>query len=422
MLGGKKQPVTGHDPTLLGVAAELGLRFPESSEAWWQQIREEVPDLLRTKFRSQRRRRDAGRLGDGPFYRLLADPVLARPMLEGRLGYYNAVLPALADVVARLPHGRICDLGCFGGILTFCLARLFPDAQVVGVDRLGAWVTRSREFLDRLQLPNVTFVHCDFRAFVPKEQFDILVSISALPTAQLPAVLAECPRSHRRGRQVADMANQQARGIRHMASCLSTLPYLLKPQGRLIVHERACDPGQGLLFLFLACQARFAVTNSIPVSWTTAAEQGGPWRAPLVTLERRSNPVEYDEEQLLPLFLDPPARMPSGGLPPFSCEPVFGSEAEGMYANLPNPRTTVRCEQHDPNGQWWEIEFGTAGNAVNYRYICNVADYRELRLCDLPALRKLIDESLKYLAGLGYSFSVRPDPEKLKDLLAAVFN
>jgi SAM-dependent methyltransferase len=409
------------DPMLAGVAADLGLRFPQNSRVWQHWLRTEVPAALAKQVRRFRKLRDAGRITDGTFYRLIADSALANVMLEGRLGYYNSVLPGVIEAIAQVPHRRILDVGSFGGIVCFCLGRRFPESQIVGVERLGAWVKRAREFQTKLALGNVQFVHNDFRSFVPRDQFDVVVSVNALPITALPPVPAESARSHHRGRLVPDMAATASHGIRQMASCFAAFSWLATSGATVIVHERAGGPSTGLLLFFLAGQARLAVTGSTLVRWTTAAEGDGPSKAPLVTLQLRPDPVSYDEEKLLPLFLDTSTDVPCSEPPPGDVLVLFAGEAEATYAGLPAPRTTVQCEQHDPDNTSWHIEFGAAAGMFHYLYVCNVWGHRELRLADLPTMRRVIDESVRFLAELPPAYTVHPAPHQLRDSLVKTF-
>ena len=83
-------------------------------------------------------------------------------------------------MLAALPPTprRVLDLACGTGILTFAIARAYPDCQVVGVDI-------SRGYLDvaeakATQSDRVTFVHQSAEAFVSDPPFDA-VTASYLP-------------------------------------------------------------------------------------------------------------------------------------------------------------------------------------------------------------------------------------------------
>src|SRR5262249_7147906 len=65
----------------------------------------------------------------------------------------------------RIPS-KVLDLGCDNGVLTCFYGSLWPEAQVVGVERGAASVTAARELAGRLGLGNVSFEQADARSYL----------------------------------------------------------------------------------------------------------------------------------------------------------------------------------------------------------------------------------------------------------------
>ena len=100
-------------------------------------LRKRLGDELFAEFLEYRVRFNAAPgadLSEG-FYRLVgASAEMTRVMLEGRLGYYDAALPIVAEALAAVPHATVLDLGCHAGLVPIYLGARFPKARVVGVE------------------------------------------------------------------------------------------------------------------------------------------------------------------------------------------------------------------------------------------------------------------------------------------------
>jgi release factor glutamine methyltransferase len=81
-------------------------------------------------------------------------------------------LSAFQDKSAKL---RICDLGTGSGCLAISLAKLYPNATVLAVDKSTAALEVAQENAQTLSTPNITFVCSDWFAALPEEQFDLIV-------------------------------------------------------------------------------------------------------------------------------------------------------------------------------------------------------------------------------------------------------
>lgn len=103
-------------------------------------------------------------------------------------------LPAIPELHARLarPGARIADIGCGEGWSTIALARLYPDAEVVGHDLDAASIEAARRNADGANV-KPRFVLGDAAEFADAQGYDLVLVLEALhdmarPTAALRAL------------------------------------------------------------------------------------------------------------------------------------------------------------------------------------------------------------------------------------------
>ncbi|RXJ04599.1 class I SAM-dependent methyltransferase [Anaerobacillus alkaliphilus] len=75
---------------------------------------------------------------------------------------------------------RILDIGCDNGILTCFYAFLYPEAEVVGIDKTKDGIRIASELATRLGLTNITFQQMDYRnirRLYPSDSFDMITSV-----------------------------------------------------------------------------------------------------------------------------------------------------------------------------------------------------------------------------------------------------
>jgi SAM-dependent methyltransferase len=81
---------------------------------------------------------------------------------------------------AKFPKPRsLLDVGCDNGILTCFYATVYPEAEVVGVDRCEQGIRCARELGVRLNLANVRFEVRNLQSLkgvFPEQSFDLIVS------------------------------------------------------------------------------------------------------------------------------------------------------------------------------------------------------------------------------------------------------
>jgi len=135
------------------------------------------------------------------FARLTTRAVVARPVLwrvfrfplrkqfdamasswEGRRGP-EALVP-LGAALERLerPPARVLDLGTGTGKGARVVAKLFPDAEVVGVDLSGPMIEEARRLLPSELAGRVRFEVADGAALpFPDDSFDLVLLLNAIP-------------------------------------------------------------------------------------------------------------------------------------------------------------------------------------------------------------------------------------------------
>jgi len=85
-------------------------------------------------------------------------------------------------ILSKIPPSsrKILDLACGTGILTFAIAKKFPNARIVGVDLTKGYLDIARKKAEANRAADVTFIHSSAEAFVSDEPFDACVT-SYLP-------------------------------------------------------------------------------------------------------------------------------------------------------------------------------------------------------------------------------------------------
>ncbi len=92
--------------------------------------------------------------------------------------FYLAYCKWVSD--APFQPKRILDVGCDNGILTCFYAFLYPEAQVVGIDRTKEGIRCARELAKTLGLTNISFRQLDYREvdqYFNSHSFDMITSV-----------------------------------------------------------------------------------------------------------------------------------------------------------------------------------------------------------------------------------------------------
>jgi hypothetical protein len=415
------------DPDLAALAAKPGLLYPASSVEWEESLRTRLKQEVYADFLEARVAWGA----QGPalppdFYQLVgSDPDLNAVMLEGRLGYYDAVLPAVAEAVARVPHDTILEMASYGGLGSLYLGRRFPGSQVVAIDRCAGLVERSRELLAKVGLGNVTFVHGDYNRDDPGGPFDVVVSLQSMPIYLLPWLPAESPESYRRGDALNVVATDPVLPSRRVAQAFASVRRLARVGGHAVLHERLPEVSRALLFVLLACKAGLRIDEMRPVVWESPTEPlGGPRSSPLMVAECLDRTVVFEESPVIAFYLPRPTRL-APLAPPAGANTALvlsGPEAQAHFEALPAERRNLCVKSAMQDGRQVHVHLGVAGRLA-YAYSCSSHDFREMKVADAGLARSLfgsVVESLQRLSQSGQASAIDPTPAGLPELLNAL--
>ena len=104
-----------------------------------------------------------------------SDPELSRAISEA---YDDDIIRKSCNYIDAHKHyfGKtILEVGCDCGIISCFLAKTFPDATIVSIDRCVAAIENAREFAKKQGIENVTFINCDLKDI--EKTFDTVFSM-----------------------------------------------------------------------------------------------------------------------------------------------------------------------------------------------------------------------------------------------------
>lgn len=114
------------------------------------------------------------------------------------LGFDRLWKKKIIDKIPRRPR-RILDQASGTGILTFEIARRFPDCEVIGVELRDEYLSIAKEKARALRLRNVRFILGRAEDVVPDGAFDCITSSYLAKYADLGILLAQAGRMLRPG-------------------------------------------------------------------------------------------------------------------------------------------------------------------------------------------------------------------------------
>ena len=105
------------------------------------------------------------------------------------------------EILSRLPKQaeRILDLACGTGILTFQLARLYPNAHITGVDITEDYLNVARQTIVKLRAENVYLIRSRAEDLKLNTEFDCIVSSYLARYADLEVLTQNCAEMLRSG-------------------------------------------------------------------------------------------------------------------------------------------------------------------------------------------------------------------------------
>lgn len=387
-----------HDPDLAQLADRLDLQVPANPEEWHRQARLRLGNERYEEFEERRAILRQDPSSEEEFYHFLgANPLAARAVLEGRLGYYDAILPELAAGLQSHPAAQVLDLGAYYGIVAFYLAKRFPALKVIGIERCAGAVREARIFQRQLHISNVEFLSGDYATFELPERFEVVVSLQSMPTYLLPWLPSESPEGFARGKNLQAVSWDVTSPAQRVAQRLTAVRRAAATCGRVILHERMHSASRASLFVFLAARAGLRVTAIKPLSWQTAGERPGVQMSPFVELEAQEEETPFDEVRVLDLYFPVPA---SASLPaePNQALLLRGAEAQQTFCALRGKENDICLGFSTREQNRFHIHLGTVETRFAYVYTCGTDDHRELKVCSARFTRQLFSPVIEYLS------------------------
>jgi demethylmenaquinone methyltransferase / 2-methoxy-6-polyprenyl-1,4-benzoquinol methylase len=114
------------------------------------------------------------------------------------LGFDRLWKKKIINKIPRRPR-RILDQASGTGILTFEIARRFPDCEVIGVELRGEYLSIAKEKARAWRIGNVRFILGRAEEVVPDGAFDCIASSYLAKYADLKTLLAQAGRMLRPG-------------------------------------------------------------------------------------------------------------------------------------------------------------------------------------------------------------------------------
>jgi release factor glutamine methyltransferase len=200
------------------------------------------------KYRSMILRRAKDReplqyiLGHTEFYalRFEVNPSVLIPRPETELVIDTVRELASAGVFPNGSPLRILDIGTGSGCIGITLAKIFPNAQVVAIDKSPTALMTAKRNAEYHQLPNISFVECDVLELSSAERLGgVLDCIVSNPPYIGKGDMAELDREVSAFEPEIALTDQSD-GLSFYRKFNELIPELLKPQGWMI-----CEFGFG---------------------------------------------------------------------------------------------------------------------------------------------------------------------------------
>lgn len=115
----------------------------------------------------------------------------------GQTSYYMTLQNSVVEIVSHVDPDRITELGSGTGETTIRLADEFTSAEILGIDNRESVTEISRDNLDELDLPNLTFETADMREHVQDSLTEMVVMLYSFhhipdPLGQKVEFLEDC--------------------------------------------------------------------------------------------------------------------------------------------------------------------------------------------------------------------------------------
>lgn len=423
------------DPTLAGVVRTLGLYHPKTGAEYEWRLQTSLSHAayqqlvaLRTTLKAHAAGSEAPsqvRADELKYFDFLASHERAcRATLEGRLAYYDRLLPLIRSRLSGLSRARILDLGCFGGLSTIYLGAAFPDSSVVGIERCEGIFAVAEEHRRAAGLPNVSLVRGDYDAFEPETPFDVVVSLQALPCYMLPPVPSESPEEYRRGGNLAAEIDNPSSPCRAIVRSMGAIRGLMSGTGFVLFNERLHGLARPLLFHAILARTGLGVLHAHMVDWHMANQRGELQTSPLIVAQPCDSPGPLDEAAVIDLYRHPAGFTDLSDLPAGQSVTWQGFDASTNYRCLPGSRDELLIAGEAKGGHRFHQRLGVLGERLAFVYIADTMDQRSLTVGHARLMRpmfKAATDQLQSLWARGDVVRFEPSGDKLSYALAKRF-
>ncbi len=362
---------------------------------------------------------------DRRYYEFLGShPLAFQAAAEGRLGYYDRLLPLLVWTLADVPRATILDLGCFNGLSTLYLGRAFPDSTVVGIERHRGFCEVADEGRKAVGASNVSFVRGDYTDFRPERAFDVVVSLQTLPGYMLPWLPSESPDDYSRGRHLAAEIENASSPAQAVLQSLTAIRSLVAPTGLVVFNERLHGLPRALVFNALLARAGLDVLHAHMVDWHMASQQADVQTSPLIIARPCTPPAAFDEASVIDLYTLPAGYTDLSDLPAAHSVTWQGFYAHANFHGLPGERDEVVVAADLKTGHRFHQHMGVMGGRLAYVYLSDTMDRRNLTVAHTRNMRPLFKTARDLLAAArarGELARVDSEEDKLDYALAKRF-
>ncbi len=184
--------ITVNSYCLQDYLTEIDLKGYESLHQFWRQLDTKYPRPQVKALEQAYSRLEEG--DEAGFYEtIFQDYDIAFAFAGLRISLYKSVCDwitkSLEPNSTNSPN-QILDAGCGNGILTCYLAKLFPEAQVLGIDLSEDAIKHAQTLAEKLSLKNIRFEKGDIKDFSidtttdtasnSSPEFDLILSVAAL--------------------------------------------------------------------------------------------------------------------------------------------------------------------------------------------------------------------------------------------------
>lgn len=178
--------MTDNQPFVLDYLNSLDMKDCRTNEEYWEQLDLHNTGLILDILDQAMQDRHEGKMSDEDFYNTKNKTLrLSLDVANYSYDLYKNYLNWFINYKKEAPK-RILDLGCDNGLVTCFIAKLFPDSEVIGIDKLEKGLACAKELAQKLELTNVTFLKMDIsdiQNHFPKNSFDLITALAVFHEA-----------------------------------------------------------------------------------------------------------------------------------------------------------------------------------------------------------------------------------------------